>query len=161
MIIPKPLTYRQWKHPEESDETGVFNNIVFPLIRRVAARAMANDLVAVQPLDVPRGDLLFFDDNFIDTRTIIDRIPKPIPYKNWKRRKSITKKWEDAGFLDGLECHVNHTTGLVFVPYIPLQITPAIIEGNIEPREGIATRYTRRMIDNRFYGVIGVNPHND
>jgi hypothetical protein len=102
MRIPKPLTYRQWKHPEESDETGVFNDIVFPLIRRVVARTIDLDLVTVQPMDAPRGILFGLDNDFIDKRTIIDRIPKPTPYNIWKRRKLVIDTWVDAGFLDGL-----------------------------------------------------------
>jgi len=40
-----------------------FGNIAFPLIRRVAARTMGLDLVAVQPLAAPTGLLTYLDYN--------------------------------------------------------------------------------------------------
>lgn len=38
-----------------------FGNVVFPLIQRVAARTLSQDIVSVQPLSGPTGGLLYFD----------------------------------------------------------------------------------------------------
>ena len=42
-------------------DEDAFGNIAFPIIQRVAARTIANDLVAVQPMDMPSGRLFYFD----------------------------------------------------------------------------------------------------
>ncbi len=45
--------------------------------------------------------------------------------------------------------------GYVYAPYIPLQLTQVIYDANdFTPRKGIMTRYAKKMINNRFYGVI-------
>lgn len=45
--------------------------------------------------------------------------------------------------------------GFVYAPYIPLQLTQTIYDPNdFTPRKGIMTRYAKKMINNRFYGVI-------
>ncbi len=50
------------------------------------------------------------------------------------------------------------SSGYIFAPYIPLQVTPTIYESNnFQPRESIMSRYTTRMVNNRFYGTINVS----
>ena len=45
--------------------------------------------------------------------------------------------------------------GYVYAPYIPLQLTQTITDPNdFTPRKGIMTRYAKKMVNNRFYGVI-------
>jgi hypothetical protein len=45
--------------------------------------------------------------------------------------------------------------GYVYAPYIPLQLTQTIYDPNdMTPRKGIMTRYAKKMVNNRFYGVI-------
>lgn len=45
--------------------------------------------------------------------------------------------------------------GLIFAPYIPMQLEPEIV-GDFNPRRAIASRYASRMVDNRYYGAIDV-----
>jgi hypothetical protein len=48
--------------------------------------------------------------------------------------------------------------GYVYAPYIPLQLTQTIYDPNdFTPRKGIMTRYAKKMINNRFYGVIYID----
>lgn len=48
--------------------------------------------------------------------------------------------------------------GYVYAPYIPLQLTATIYDPNdFTPRKGIMTRYAKKMINNRFYGVIYID----
>lgn len=48
--------------------------------------------------------------------------------------------------------------GYVYAPYIPLQLTQTIYDANdFTPRKGIMTRYAKKMINNRFYGVIFID----
>lgn len=45
--------------------------------------------------------------------------------------------------------------GYIYAPYIPLQLTATIYDPNdFTPRKGIITRYGKKMVNNRFYGVI-------
>lgn len=37
------------------------NNFILPIVRRIAAQTIANDLVAVQPLEMPRDILHYMD----------------------------------------------------------------------------------------------------
>ena len=48
--------------------------------------------------------------------------------------------------------------GYVYAPYIPLQLTQTITDPNdFTPRKGIMTRYAKKMVNNRFYGVITID----
>jgi hypothetical protein len=48
--------------------------------------------------------------------------------------------------------------GYIYAPYIPLQLTQTIYDPNdFTPRKGIMTRYAKKMVNNRFYGVIYID----
>lgn len=48
--------------------------------------------------------------------------------------------------------------GYIYAPYIPLQLTQTIYDPNdLTPRKGIMTRYGKKMVNNRFYGVIYID----
>lgn len=48
--------------------------------------------------------------------------------------------------------------GYVYAPYIPLQLTPTIVNPfDFTPVKGIMTRYAKKMVNNRFYGNITVD----
>jgi hypothetical protein len=48
--------------------------------------------------------------------------------------------------------------GFIYAPYIPLQLTQTIYDPNdFTPRKGIMTRYAKKMVNNRFYGVIYID----
>ena len=45
--------------------------------------------------------------------------------------------------------------GYIYAPYIPLQLTQTITDPNdFTPRKGILTRYGKKMVNNKFYGVV-------
>jgi hypothetical protein len=138
MIIPKPLTYNQWKFRE--NHIILFDNIMFPLISRVAARAIGLDLVTVQPMPAPNF-IDYFGDNPIEN-DIIKNIKKPVSYSSWRRVKNV---------FDDLQ------NGIIFSPYIPLMVTPQIIGGDTIPRQNIATRYANRIVNNSYYGRINID----
>jgi hypothetical protein len=49
-------------------------------------------------------------------------------------------------------------TGYVYAPYVPLQLTPTLQNPfNFAPTKGIMTRYAKKMVNNRFYGVVTVD----
>lgn len=49
-------------------------------------------------------------------------------------------------------------TGYIYAPYIPMQLTPTIYNPhNFAPVKGIMTRYAKKCVNNRFYGVVNVD----
>jgi hypothetical protein len=47
--------------------------------------------------------------------------------------------------------------GYIYSPYVPLQLTPTMYNPfNMTPIKGIMTRYAKKLVNNRFYGVIDV-----
>ena len=49
-------------------------------------------------------------------------------------------------------------TGYISAPHVPLQLTPTMYNPfNFAPVKGIMTRYAKKMVNNRFYGVINVD----
>ena len=49
-------------------------------------------------------------------------------------------------------------TGYVYAPYVPLQLTPTMYNPfNFAPIKGIMTRYAKKMVNNRFYGLVTVD----
>lgn len=48
--------------------------------------------------------------------------------------------------------------GYVYAPYVPLQLTPTMYNPfNFTPIKGIMTRYAKKMVNNRYFGVINVS----
>ena len=43
-----------------TDSSGSFETVVFPIVRRVFSKLLANDLVSVQAMNLPIGKLFFF-----------------------------------------------------------------------------------------------------
>src|SRR5574344_837286 len=43
-----------------ADNSGSFETVVFPIIRRVFSKLLANDIVSVQALNLPVGKLFYF-----------------------------------------------------------------------------------------------------
>jgi len=54
--------------------------------------------------------------------------------------------------------------GYVYAPYVPLQLTPTMYNPfNMTPIKGIMTRYAKKMVNNRYFGIIecsGINTFN-
>jgi hypothetical protein len=49
-------------------------------------------------------------------------------------------------------------TGYIYAPYIPMQLTPTIINPeNFAPVKGIMTRYAKKCVNNRFFGAVKVD----
>jgi hypothetical protein len=53
------------------DTTGSFETVVFPIIRRVFSKLLANDLVSVQALNLPIGKLFYFVPKISDRNPIL------------------------------------------------------------------------------------------
>ncbi len=51
-----------------SDASGSFETVVFPIIRRVFSKLLANDIVSVQAMNLPIGKLFYFIPKIMDTK---------------------------------------------------------------------------------------------
>lgn len=48
--------------------------------------------------------------------------------------------------------------GYIYAPYVPLQLTPTMYNPfSMTPIKGIMTRYAKKMVNNRYFGVINVH----
>jgi len=48
--------------------------------------------------------------------------------------------------------------GYIYAPYVPLQLTPTMYNPfNFTPIKGIMTRYAKKMVNNRYFGVVNVS----
>ena len=48
--------------------------------------------------------------------------------------------------------------GYIYAPYVPLQLTPTMYNPfNFTPSKGIMTRYAKKMVNNRYFGVVDVH----
>jgi hypothetical protein len=46
----------------------------------------------------------------------------------------------------------------VYAPYIPFQLTPAVLDpDDFSPRKGILTRYAKKVVNNKYFGLVRVN----
>ena len=46
-------------------------------------------------------------------------------------------------------------TGYIYAPYIPMALTPTMYNPfNFAPVKGIATRYAKKLVNNRYYGAV-------
>ncbi len=73
-----------FKKKKETPVTN-FDNIAFPMVRRVVAQTIALDLVSVQPLSLPTGLLFYLDspekENVYTSRVIIEKYkPKQLRF---------------------------------------------------------------------------------
>jgi len=49
-------------------------------------------------------------------------------------------------------------TGYIYAPYIPVQLTPALVDPNTFTNvKGIMTRYANAFVNNRYYGMVKVD----
>ena len=45
--------------------------------------------------------------------------------------------------------------GYIYAPYVPLQLTPTMYNPfTMTPIKGIMTRYAKKMVNNRYFGVV-------
>ena len=49
-------------------------------------------------------------------------------------------------------------TGYVYAPYVPVQLTPALVDHNTFTNvKGIMTRYANKFVNNRYYGMVKID----
>ena len=123
MNIESPISYYNWKNPTNEI---TFENIAFPLVRRVFANVLGNELIPVQPMDPPDAFnfvMDFWEGRFYEEPNILD-IKKPNTFKEWRRIKRIVDQYGLAGIRKGSEYM---DPGFVFAPYIPMLVADHIV----------------------------------
>ena len=60
-----------------ADASGSFETVVFPIIRRVFSKLLANDIVSVQAMNLPIGKLFYFVPKIQDTKQAPFGYPNP------------------------------------------------------------------------------------
>ena len=72
-----------------TSDTGAFETVVFPIVRRVFSKLLANDIVSVQAMNLPIGKLFYFvpniqsyDPTFSDATTGVHYAPYGAPNAN-------------------------------------------------------------------------------
>ncbi len=119
---------------------GSFETVVFPIVRRVFSKLLANDIVSVQALNLPIGKLFYFipeTSERVDgkhTSTMGDQLPKCVDDSCSAMTKFQAKNLYDAYYNDGLfdqskgAITINYLTGTavsldsngVFIPLVPV-----------------------------------------
>lgn len=69
-----------------------FHSLVFPIIRRVAAQTISMDLISVQPLSMPTGNLFYFgspERENVYSRVVLFEKYKPIIYSGETNARGI------------------------------------------------------------------------
>lgn len=94
-----------------TDSSGSFETVVFPIVRRVFSKLLANDIVSVQALNMPIGKLFFFipqiserDAEGNHTSTMGDQSPDCVQ-NNCGLTQWQTKNLYDIFYNDGLFDH--------------------------------------------------------
>ena len=59
--------------------------------------------------------------------------------------------------LVGLKGPLFPDSGMVYAPYVPLEMTAAFLDpADFTLRKGMRTRYAKKMVNNKFYGIVTV-----
>ena len=122
-----------------ADNSGSFETVVFPLIRRVFSKLLANDIVSVQAMNLPIGKLFFI---------------KPVTSeREWKfQGDGLTNG--DTGRHRGLmgyeRTDKNNNGEITNRYYLPDEVVkPTIVNGaNVEPK---VTQYMKKTLYDLFY----------
>jgi hypothetical protein len=76
----------------------------------------------------------------------------------------LVKEWVHRFYPSAdLTDYLNYgLSGMVFAPYVPLQLTPTVIEQDVfQPSQLLSSRYAQRQVNPNFYGVINPNSQVD
>ena len=79
-----------------SDASGSFETVVFPIIRRVFSKLLANDIVSVQAMNLPIGKLFYFIPKIQSRNSSDGSHYKPYGFPDAASAPAV-----DAGYTDG------------------------------------------------------------
>jgi hypothetical protein len=96
----------------QADSSGSFETVVFPIVRRVFSKLLANDIVSVQAMNLPIGKLFYFVPKISDRNVVGDVSSHGEPFVttcvsapegcDTTKYESCAKNLYDAFYNDGL-----------------------------------------------------------
>jgi hypothetical protein len=139
-----------------SDASGSFETVVFPIIRRVFSKLLANDIVSVQAMNLPIGKLFFFVPKIQDTKSAPFGYPnnEGDPGAGYTSTKSLYDRFyeESDGADQGLFDYsrgpktVNTTTPYAFVTFsngVPSETTAALSGSSVSSSIVVVSGFTK------------------
>jgi len=139
-----------------SDASGSFETVVFPIIRRVFSKLLANDIVSVQAMNLPIGKLFFFVPKIQDTKSAPFGYPnnEGDPSAGYTSTKSLYDRFyeESDGADQGLFDYsrgpktVNTTTPYAFVTFnsgVPSKTTAALSGSSVSSSIVVVSGFTK------------------
>ena len=91
------------------DASGSFETVVFPIVRRVFSKLLANDIVSVQAMNMPIGKLFYFvpvtserEEDGSHTSLTSDHLPKEVFPSDYPETGFKAKNLYDLYYNDGL-----------------------------------------------------------
>lgn len=155
-----------------ADSSGSFETVVFPIVRRVFSKLLANDIVSVQALNLPIGKLFFMlpvtserEWDLADDTKLSDgdtgRHTGLMGYERTDRRQG--NKWnrfylpDDVIPTDSLTWEVSHDGGITFEPYSGDgktydEVLADLADGDIvKQAKPSVTKYHKRTLYDLFY----------
>jgi hypothetical protein len=139
-----------------SDASGSFETVVFPIIRRVFSKLLANDIVSVQAMNLPIGKLFFFVPKIQDTKSAPFGYPnnEGDPSAGYTSTKSLYDRFyeESDGADQGLFDYsrgpktVNTTTPYAFVTFsngVPSETTAALSGSSVSSSIVVVSGFTK------------------
>lgn len=139
-----------------SDNSGSFETVVFPLIRRVFSKLLANDIVSVQAMNLPIGKLFFIKPvtserewDFADATQITDGdTGKHVGLMGYKRTQK-NRKYDADGNLADYSANDERTWNTKNRYYLPDEVVkPTQTEDGTEPE---VTKYMKKTLYDLFY----------
>jgi hypothetical protein len=87
----------------DSASSGSFETVVFPIVRRVFSKLLANDIVSVQAMNMPIGKLFFFVPVTSERDTDGSHRPlsaEHLPAEAWAGGTAPEDKWQETNLYD-------------------------------------------------------------
>ena len=140
-----------------SDNSGSFETVVFPLIRRVFSKLLANDIVSVQAMNLPIGKLFFIkpvtserDWNFQDANQITDGdTGRHVGLMGYKRTQK-NRLYDENGELEAFNANDERTWNTRNRYYLPDEVVqPTQTDADTTVPE--VTKYMKKTLYDLFY----------
>lgn len=134
-------------------------NIISAQIQKATLRGGANFIIVSPEISAVLNDLEYFHvtDASAESESYNLGIEKvgslqgryQVTVDPYAPAKSLLMGHHGSSLLDA---------GYVYCPYVPMALTPTLTNPyNFTPLKGIATRYAKKMLNNKFYGTIQVD----
>lgn len=132
------------KESSTSQNSGSFETIAFPMIRRVYSKLLANEIVSVQALNMPIGKLFFFLPKISERAedgsqpSLADQLPTCVGSEECNLAEYEVKSLYDMFYNDGLFDRTKGKKTLVTAPATAVDMKQTIASNAIVPAQALA-----------------------